>query len=98
MPTLEVLHADNHLLALAKPAGVPVVPDSSGDESLLEQAKAWIKREHGKPGRVFLGVVHHLGDAAMIALYPPFLARAPNTSWSRPFADKRRSARTCRRR
>jgi 23S rRNA pseudouridine1911/1915/1917 synthase len=58
--TLEVLHADNHLLAVAKPAGVPVVPDPSGDESLLEQAKAWVKRQHAKPGRVFLGVVHRL--------------------------------------
>ena len=60
VPALEVLHADNHLLAVAKPAGVPVVPDSSGDESLLELAKAWIKAELGKPGAVFLGVVHRL--------------------------------------
>jgi 23S rRNA pseudouridine1911/1915/1917 synthase len=58
--TLEVLAADNHLLAVAKPAGMPVVPDESGDESLLELAKAWIKRERGKPGDVFLGVVHRL--------------------------------------
>ena len=33
-------------------------------------------------------VVHHLGDAAMIALYPPFLALALNTSLTRRFADK----------
>jgi 23S rRNA pseudouridine1911/1915/1917 synthase len=57
---LEVLYADNHLLAVAKPAGVPVVPDASGDESLLERAKGWIRREHAKPGRVFLGVVQRL--------------------------------------
>jgi 23S rRNA pseudouridine1911/1915/1917 synthase len=57
---LEVLYADNHLLAVAKPACVPVVPDASGDESLLELAKDWIRREHAKPGRVFLGVVHRL--------------------------------------
>lgn len=37
----------------------------------------------------FLGMVHHLGDAAMIALYPPFLALALNTSITRPFAGKR---------
>jgi len=52
--------ADNHVLALAKPAGMPSVPDASGDESLLDWAKAWIKREHDKPGAVFLGVVHRL--------------------------------------
>lgn len=57
---LEVVHADNHVLAVAKPAGVAVVPDSSGDESLLDAAKAWLKREHDKPGEVFLGVVHRL--------------------------------------
>ena len=57
---LEVLHADNHLLVVRKPAGLPVVPDASGDESLLQQAKDWVKREREKPGRVFLGVVHRL--------------------------------------
>jgi 23S rRNA pseudouridine1911/1915/1917 synthase len=57
---LEVLHADNHLLVVHKPACVPMVPDESGDASLLELAKAWIKREANKPGEVFLGVVHRL--------------------------------------
>jgi len=57
---LEVLHCDNHLLVVVKPACLPCVPDASGDESLLERAKAWVKREHEKPGEVFLGVVHRL--------------------------------------
>ena len=60
MAALEVLLFDNHLLAVAKPAGVPVVPDASGDESLLEIAKAWLRSELAKPGAVFLGVVHRL--------------------------------------
>lgn len=60
MSGLEVLHADNHLLAVVKPAGLPVVPDDSGDESLLEIAKAWVAHEFQKPGAVFLGVVHRL--------------------------------------
>ena len=34
-----VLHVDNHLLAVAKPAGQPVVPDASGDASLLDEAR-----------------------------------------------------------
>jgi len=58
--TLEVLHADNHLLVVSKPACLPTVPDESGDESLLDRAKAWVKRELDKPGDVFLGVVHRL--------------------------------------
>jgi 23S rRNA pseudouridine1911/1915/1917 synthase len=60
MPELEVLLCDNHLLAVAKPAGLPIVPDKSGDESLLEQAKTWVAREFDKPGEAFLGVVHRL--------------------------------------
>lgn len=57
---LEVLFADNHLLVVAKPAGVPTAPDASGDESLLERAKAWVKRQRSKPGEVYLGLVHRL--------------------------------------
>ncbi len=57
---LNVLLADNHLLAVCKPAGLPVVPDSSGDSSLLDQAKAWVAEDKNKPGAVFLGVVHRL--------------------------------------
>lgn len=60
MSALEVLFADNHLLVVAKPAGVPTVPDDSRDESLLDQAKAWVKVEYQKPGAVFLGVVQRL--------------------------------------
>jgi len=37
----------------------------------------------------FLGLLHHLGDATVIALYPPFLALALNTKLTRPFRSKR---------
>ncbi len=57
---LEVLHCDNHLLAVSKPAGMPCVPDESGDESLLDAAREWVRVEFSKPGNVFLGVVHRL--------------------------------------
>jgi len=57
---LEILHADNHVLAVAKPAGVPSVPDDSGDDSMLELAREWVRVEYGKKGNVFLGVVHRL--------------------------------------
>jgi 23S rRNA pseudouridine1911/1915/1917 synthase len=59
-PELSILHADNHLLALAKPAGLPTVPDESGDASLLDLAREWVRVEFAKPGEVFLGVVHRL--------------------------------------
>lgn len=57
---LQVLHSDNHVLGVVKPAGIPTVPDSSGDESLLDRAKAWVRAEFSKPGNVFLGVVQRL--------------------------------------
>jgi len=57
---LQVLYHDNHLLVVVKPPGLPIVPDASGDEALLDKAKAWVKREYAKPGKVFLGVVHRL--------------------------------------
>jgi len=57
---LEVLHADNHVIAVAKPAGVPTVPDESGDVSLLDEVREWIRVTAGKPGNVFVGVVHRL--------------------------------------
>ena len=57
---LHVLYSDNHLLVVAKPAGIPIVPDSSGDESLFDQARRWVEVTFDKPGRAFLGVVHRL--------------------------------------
>lgn len=57
---LDVVHVDNHLLVVNKPAGLPIVPDDSGDESLLDRARTWVEVEFSKPGRAFLGVVHRL--------------------------------------
>ncbi len=57
---LRVLYADNHLLVVDKPAGLPSVPDDSGDPSAFDLAKAWIAREYQKPGAVYLGVVQRL--------------------------------------
>lgn len=60
MTRLLVLHCDNHVLGVSKPAGIPTVPDSSGDESLLDLGKAWVRETYSKAGNVFLGVVQRL--------------------------------------
>jgi 23S rRNA pseudouridine1911/1915/1917 synthase len=39
---------------------MPVVPDSSGDFSLLDWGKAYLKESRDKKGNVFLGVVHRI--------------------------------------
>ncbi len=56
----EILLCDNHVLGLAKPVCMPTVPDESGDLSLLDWAREWVRQEFEKPGGVFLGVVHRL--------------------------------------
>lgn len=60
MHELEILHADNHLLAVRKPACVPTVGDDSGDDCLLEMARRWVQDTYNKPGKAYLGVVHRL--------------------------------------
>ncbi len=57
---IEIIYEDNHLLVMSKPAGMPAVPDSSRDFSLLEHGRQYLKRTRNKPGNVFLGVVHRL--------------------------------------
>jgi 23S rRNA pseudouridine1911/1915/1917 synthase len=57
---LKVLYEDNHLIAVHKPAGILVQGNISGDITLLDATKEYIKKRYGKPGRVFLGLVHRL--------------------------------------
>ena len=57
---LKILYEDNHCLAVAKPAGWLTMGDSTGDLTLLDAAKAYVKERYRKPGAVFLGVVHRL--------------------------------------
>ncbi len=57
---LTILHEDNHLLAVAKPGGLLVQGDRTGDVTLLELAKAYLKAKYRKPGNVYLGLVHRL--------------------------------------
>ena len=57
---LKVLYEDNHLIAVYKPAGVLTQPDKSGDVSLMEEVKKYLKEKYYKPGKVFLGLLHRL--------------------------------------
>lgn len=61
---MHVLHCDNHLLLVYKPAGVPVQADDSGDLDLLSAARRWIEVEFAKPGKAFVGLVHRLDRPA----------------------------------
>lgn len=57
---LDVLYEDNHCLVLNKPARLLTVADETGDDNLLDQAKAYLKDKYAKPGDVYLGVVQRL--------------------------------------
>lgn len=57
---LDVLWEDNHCLVLNKPARLLTVGDDTGDDNLLDQAKAYLKQKFNKPGDVYLGVVQRL--------------------------------------
>ena len=55
---------DNHILAVVKPGGVLVQGDDTGDPTLLDAARAYLKEKYNKPGNVFVGLVHRLDRPA----------------------------------
>ena len=60
MSDLSLIYEDNHILVVNKAAGLLVQGDKTGDESLVDIAKLYIKNKYQKPGDVFLGLVHRL--------------------------------------
>jgi len=57
---MEVLYEDNHIIAVNKQVGELVQGDKTGDPSIDDEVKAYIKKKYNKPGDVFLGVVHRI--------------------------------------
>ncbi len=57
---IEVLFEDNHIISVEKPPGMLIQRDSSGEDSLLDIVKIYIKERYNKPGNVYLGLVHRL--------------------------------------
>lgn len=64
---LDVLHEDNHLLVVNKPAGLPTMGVSLDRPSLLTFAREYIRKKYNKPGKVYLGIVSRL-DAPVTGL------------------------------
>lgn len=56
----QIAFEDNHLLIINKKAGQLVQGDKTGDLSLLDLIKNFIKIRDKKPGNVFLGLVHRI--------------------------------------
>jgi 23S rRNA pseudouridine1911/1915/1917 synthase len=56
----QILYEDNHLIAVNKLPGQLVQGDITGDLSLMDLIKDYIKVKYNKPGNVFLGCIHRL--------------------------------------
>ena len=56
----QIVYEDNHMMVINKKAGQLVQGDKTGDLSLLELIKDFIKKRDDKPGNVFLGLVHRI--------------------------------------
>ena len=57
---MNILYEDNHLIIVNKNCGEIVQSDLSGDLSLEQTVKDYLKKKYDKPGEAFLGVVHRL--------------------------------------
>ena len=57
---MTILYEDNHLIIINKSGSEIVQSDKTGDVSLEDSLKLWIKEKYHKPGNVFLGVAHRL--------------------------------------
>lgn len=57
---LNVLYEDNHIIVVVKPYNVLSQGDSTGDVSIMDMIKDYIKIKYHKPGNVYLGLVHRL--------------------------------------
>ncbi len=57
---MTILYEDNHLLVIDKPPGWLVQGDKTGDETLIDWGKAYLKEKYSKPGAVFLTPAHRI--------------------------------------
>ena len=60
MDKLDVLYEDNHIIVVVKPYNILSQGDSTGDLSIMDMVKSYIKEKYHKPGNVYLGLVHRL--------------------------------------
>ncbi|MFY0672239.1 MAG: RluA family pseudouridine synthase [Bacteroidia bacterium] len=56
----DVLFEDNHLIAIHKPVGILSQGDKTGDSSIIELLKRYIKDKYNKPGNVYVAPLHRL--------------------------------------
>lgn len=57
---IDVLYEDNHVIVVNKKGSDIVQGDKTGDVTLPDKIKEYLKIKYDKPGNVFCGVVHRL--------------------------------------
>ena len=57
---MQVIFEDNHIIAINKSCGEIVQDDETGDLTLLDIVKDYLKKKYNKPGNVYLGLPHRL--------------------------------------
>lgn len=55
-----ILFEDNHVIVAVKKPNQLTQSDATGDESLLNQIKAYVKETYNKPGEAYIGLVHRM--------------------------------------
>lgn len=55
-----ILYEDNHLIVVNKLPGELVQGDKTGDRTLADDVKEYLKVTYNKPGNVYLGIPHRL--------------------------------------
>ena len=69
---ISILYEDNHLLVVEKPVNLLNQADESGDPDLPSLLKSDLKKRYGKPGNVYLGLVHRLDSLNAFVACPVF--------------------------
>jgi len=57
---LNIIFEDNHLIVINKNPGELAQGDITGDETIGDQIKKYLKKKYDKPGNVYLGIPHRL--------------------------------------
>lgn len=57
---MTIIYEDNHLLVINKPAGWLVQGDRTGDPTLADWGKNYLKEKYAKPGAVFCTPAHRI--------------------------------------
>ncbi len=57
---MDVLYEDNHIIAINKKSSEISQADKTGDTSILDKTKNYLKIKYKKQGNVFLGLCHRL--------------------------------------